>query len=290
MTRLDISRPDGRVLEVEVDGPDDGQVVMFLTGTPSAGTLFSEHVGKGADRGLRHVAYSRPGYGRSDRATWRTVADCTADVVAIAEQLGIDELFVVGWSGGGPHALACAALLGDRVRAAATMASIAPWDAEGLDWLAGMGPENIEEFGVADTDEHELASFLERHAADFAGATGSDVQAAFGELLSDVDKAALSGEFADYIADSSRRAVEHGIWGWFDDDRAFLRNWGFDLGAIKRPVSIWQGGQDRMVPYAHGEWLASHVAGAHAELHPDEGHLSLALGAYGDILDGLLAA
>src|ERR1700730_4150706 len=153
MRRLEVSGPNGRVLEVRVDGPDDGHVVMFLTGTPSAGGLFSEHVDKGAKRGLRHVAYSRPGYGGSDRAPWRTVADCTADVVAIADQLGIDVLFVLGWSGCGPHALACAALLGDGVRAAATIGSVAPGDAEELDWLAGMGPENIEEFGAADTDE-----------------------------------------------------------------------------------------------------------------------------------------
>lgn len=279
----------GRRIEIEQSGPDgaDG-VVLFHTGTPSAGVLFEPMVTAGAARGLRHVAYSRPGYGASDRRAGRSVADCAADVKSIADQLGIERFYTVGWSGGGPHALACAALLDERVIAAATLASVAPRLAEGLDWLAGMGKENVEEFGAAESGQ--LLSFLDEHAPGFTHVTAQGILDAFGDLVSPVDVQSLTGEFAQYLADALKLALARGIWGWFDDDVAFIREWGFPLDSIKRPVTIWQGGQDRMVPFDHGRWLADHVNGAQARLLEDEGHLSLMVGSYGRVLDELLAA
>jgi pimeloyl-ACP methyl ester carboxylesterase len=209
-------------------------------------------------------------------------------VSAIADELGIDRFFTVGWSGGGPHALACAALLGDRVIAAATLASIAPRDAAGLDWLAGMGEENVQEFGAAESGQ--LIRFLDHMAAEFAHVSPAQIQQAFGDLVSPVDVASLTGEFAQYLSDAVRLAVSRGIWGWLDDDLAIMHDWGFSLGEIARPVTIWQGGQDRMVPFDHGRWLAEHVAGAKAQLLPDEGHLSLTVGSYDRVLDDLLAS
>jgi pimeloyl-ACP methyl ester carboxylesterase len=279
----------GRRIEIERSGPDGADcAVIFHTGTPSAGILFEPMVEAGAARGMRHVAYSRPGYAGSARRPGRTVADCAADVAAIADQLGIGRFYTVGWSGGGPHALACAALLGDRVIAAATLASVAPRDAEGLDWIAGMGEENVQEFGAADSGQ--LIGFLDHMAAQYTHVSPAQIHEALGDLVSPVDVAALTGEFAQYLSDAVRLAVGRGIWGWLDDDLAILHDWGFSLDGIQRPVTIWQGGQDRMVPFDHGRWLADHVAGAKAQLMPDEGHLSLAVGAYGRVLDGLLAS
>jgi pimeloyl-ACP methyl ester carboxylesterase len=279
----------GRRTEIERSGPDGADhVVIFHTGTPSAGILFEPMVAAGAARGIRHVAYSRPGYANSVRQPGRTVADCAVNVSAIADELGIDRFFTVGWSGGGPHALACAALLGDRVIAAATLASIAPRDAEGLDWLAGMGEENVQEFGAAESGQ--LIRFLDHMAAEFAHVSPAQIHQAFGDLVSPVDVASLTGEFAQYLSDALRLAVSRGIWGWLDDDLAILHDWGFSLGEIARPVTIWQGGQDRMVPFDHGRWLAGHVAGAKAQLLSDEGHLSLTVGSYDRVLDDLLAS
>jgi pimeloyl-ACP methyl ester carboxylesterase len=279
----------GRRFEIEQSGPDAADsVVIFHTGTPSAGILFEPMVAAGAARGIRHVAYSRPGYANSVRQPGRTVADCAVDVSAIADKLGIDRFLTVGWSGGGPHALACAALLGDRVSAAATLASIAPRDADGLDWFAGMGEENLQEFGAAESGQ--LIQFLDHMAPDFARVSPAQIHQAFGDLVSPVDVASLTGEFAQYLSDALRLAVSRGIWGWLDDDLAILHDWGFSLDAIARPVTIWQGGQDRMVPFDHGRWLAAHVAGAKAQLLPDEGHLSLTVGSYDRVLDDLLAS
>jgi pimeloyl-ACP methyl ester carboxylesterase len=112
-------------------------------------------------------------------------------------------------------------------------------------------------------------------AKDLETVRGADLAAALGGLVSDIDKRALTGEFADVLAESFRRAVSTGIAGWRDDDLAFSRSWGFDLDAIRRPVTVWQGGQDRMVPFAHGQWLAAHIPTARVHLYPDEGHLSL---------------
>ncbi len=286
---VEIAAADGRRLEVELSGPEDGRALIFHAGTPSAGRVFEPMVQAGAERGVRHIAYSRPGYGASERHAGRTVADCAADVAAIADALGIERFLTLGWSGGGPHALACAALLPERVIAAVSLAGVGPFDVDGLDFLDGMGAENIEEFGAAQAGQDELRAYLQQAAPMLASAQPADLLAGMGDLISEIDRAALTGDFATYMAESMRAALENGIWGWFDDDIAFCRPWGFDLQDIRRPVTVWQGGQDRFVPFAHGEWLAGRIPGAEAQLHPGHGHLSLGVDSYGAILDGLLA-
>jgi len=287
---ITVTAPGGRRLEVEVDGPPDGLLLISHTGTPGGGLLYEPRVRAGAERGIRHATYSRPGYGRSERDAGRTVADCAADVAAIADALGATELLIEGGSGGGPHALACAALLPERVLAAASVAGVAPYGADGLDWLAGMGQENIDEFGAAVAGGDALSDHLQRMATELRHADAAKLHETLGDLLSAVDAATLTGEFAQYLADSSERALENGVWGWFDDDLAFLSGWGFALSSIVRPVSIWHGSDDRFVPVSHGEWLAAHVPGARVRLLPGQGHLSIAVGNYGEILDDLLAA
>jgi pimeloyl-ACP methyl ester carboxylesterase len=286
--RLAITGPHGR-LDVALDGPDDGQTVIFHTGTPSVTSLFGPLVDLGAERGLRHVVYCRPGYGDSDRRPGRSVADCALDVAAVAEALGVERFFSVGRSGGGPHTLACAALLPDRVIAAATIAGVAPSDAEGLDWLAGMGPENHEEVAAARAGEEQLLAYLKPEREKLLRTSGPELYLWLGGLASEVDRNAVTGAYADYMVAGTIAALRHGVYGWLDDDLAFIRPWGFDLEAISRPVTIWQGAQDLMVPLAHGEWLAAHVPGARVHLLPDHGHLSLALAHYGQLLDDLLA-
>jgi len=207
----------------------------------------------------------------------------------VLDRLGSDRFVTLGWSGGGPHALACAALLPERCAAAATLAGTAPYDADGLDWFAGMGPENVEEFGAAVAGPDTLTAYLNRESAGLATVTGGEVAAALGGLVSPVDVDALTGAFADSLAAAFRAAVSTGIAGWRDDDLAFVRPWGFDLSTIGVPVAVWQGGEDRMVPPSHGAWLAAHVPGARAYLNPDAGHVSL-VNAAAPILDDLLAA
>jgi pimeloyl-ACP methyl ester carboxylesterase len=281
---------DGRSLDVEVSGPAGRTPLVVHHGTPGERSQYPPFAGAAAARGLRYVSYSRPGYGGSSRQPGRAVADCAADTAAILAHLGVGRCYTVGASGGGPHALACAALLPDQVLACATVAGAGPFGAEDLDFLAGMGRENHEEFGAALAGEAELQGYLEREAESLADLTGEQVAAALGDLVSPVDAAALTGGFAAYVATSFHQALASGIWGWFDDDLAFTRPWGFDLDRIGGPVAVWQGGQDRMVPFAHGQWLAAHLPSARARLLPEEGHLSIAVGKFGEILDELVAS
>jgi pimeloyl-ACP methyl ester carboxylesterase len=285
---LHVDLADGRVLEAFSAGPADGMPLVFQNGTPTAAVLLPPLVEVAAARGLRTVMYSRPGYAGSTPQPGRAVSDAAADVGELMNTIGADSFITIGWSGGGPHALACAALLGDRCAAAISLAGVAPYGSPGLDWLAGMGPENVEEFGLALQGGAALTPWLEEQARQLGAVEGSDVADALGGLISDVDRASLTGDFAEYMAACFRRAVSSGVAGWRDDDLGFAKPWGFDLATIAVPVGIWQGGEDRMVPMAHGEWLAAHIPGADSHLYPDEGHLSLGVGALDRIVDNLV--
>ena len=283
-----ISLPDGRDLQVLMAGPENGLPLVIHEGTPAGLVVYPPAVRAARDRGLRVVIIARPGYEASTPRPGRRVADVAEDVAAVLDDLGADTFVTYGVSGGGPHALACAARLPGRCLAAASVAGVAPYRAEGLDFLAGMGPENVTEFGAALKGGDALTSYLEGKAAGFANVTADDIVAAFGGLVSDADKAALTGEYAATLAASLRAALRNGVAGWRDDDLAFTADWGFDLGQLAVPVAVWQGDQDRMVPYAHGQWLAAHIPGARVHLKPGEGHLTIALTALGNILDDLL--
>jgi pimeloyl-ACP methyl ester carboxylesterase len=197
---------------------------------------------------------------------------------------------VAGWSGGGPHALACGALLPDRVRGVLCVAGVAPYRAEGLDFLAGMGEDNVDEFGAALQGEEALRPWLEAHRPELLEVTGGEVAAALGNLVPPVDVAVLTGEVADDLAAEFRHALSAGVDGWLDDDLAFTRPWGFGLADIAVPTYLWQGSDDLMVPFAHGQWLAERIPGVTAHLEEGEGHLSIGIGAFDRMLDELMSA
>jgi len=274
-----ITTPDGLELEVLTAGPEDGHPLLYHGGTPSAAVLFPVLDRALEVAGLRLVTYSRPGYGTStpradlDRA-W-TIADDVADAVAVLDALGIGEFVTLGWSGGGPRVLGCAALLPGRCRAAGVLAGVAPYDAEGLDFLEGMGPENVRDFDAAAQGRAALAPYIDEQVAGMADVTATDVADSLGQLVDDVDRAATTGEMAEYLAESFRRASLQGSGGLLEDNLVMVRPWGFDVGDIAVPVSVWQGSHDLMVPFAHGQWLAAHVPAARVHLFDDEGHISL---------------
>ena len=279
---------DGRQLDCYLaDG--DGTPVVYHHGTPSAGVPPHGWADAFAQRGLRYISWSRPGYGDSTRNEGRDVASVADDVRQVLDQLGIDRAHTVGWSGGGPHAMATAALLPDRILGGASIAGVAPYPAPGIDWFDGMGPENIEEFGASLEGPDALIAFKERAYPVWSKVTADEVAEAFGGLIDHVDRGSLTGAFAENVAETTREGLRNGYWGWFDDDMAFSRDWGFDIGSISVPFHVWQGAHDKMVPYAHGQWLADHVGNACVHLHPDEGHLTLAVDNIGRILDELVA-
>jgi pimeloyl-ACP methyl ester carboxylesterase len=288
--RSELRLPDGRCLEVTVAGPANGPLLVSHHGTPSAGRLFGPFVDAAAARGLRTATWSRPGYAGSTRAPGRSVADCAADAAALADHLGADRFYVTGRSGGGPHALACAARLGERVIACATVASVAPWGAEGLAFLDGMAEENVEEFAATLAGPDELEAYLRPMAERILAADPRTMAEELGDLISDVDAEALAGGYGPFATELLHDGVRDGIWGWFDDDLALTDAWGFDPEDIAVPVTVWHGGRAHAVPFAHGAWLAARIPGARTELHPEHGHLSLGVARYADVLDDLIAA
>ncbi len=274
---------------MRVSGPAGGFPLVYHHGTPGAATPIRALQRAAHARGLRLVTTSRPGYGDSSPQPGRTVVDVTADTAAVLAAIGADRCLVAGWSGGGPHALACGARLG-ATAAVLVIAGAAPYEAAGLDWMTGMGQENIAEFSAAVHGEDQLRSYLRHEREQLKDVTGTDIVASLGTLLPDVDRAVLTGEFGEDIAASFREAVRTGVEGWLEDDMAFTRSWGFELAEISVPAMIWQGSADLMVPFSHGQWLASQLPSASAHLEEGEGHLSVGLGALDRMLDELVGA
>jgi pimeloyl-ACP methyl ester carboxylesterase len=285
----EIRAPDGRRLSTLTAGPPEGDPVFFLHGTPGVLGTYEPQIEEGVRRGLRHVFYLRPGYGGADRQPGRSIADCAADVEAIADELGIDTFYAVGESGGGPHALACAALLPHRVRAIAVLAGIGPSTAEDLDWEDGMGDANRQELEAMRQGPEVLQRFLEAQTRELRSIKSKgQLLAALDEHLCDADRAAIDGSLAEFLLEAWRGVGEDEIWGWLDDDFALGKDWGFDLAQVVAPVTIWQGRDDLVVPFRHAIWLADHIP--HSELHllDGEGHISLPFH-YGAALDALVA-
>jgi pimeloyl-ACP methyl ester carboxylesterase len=272
----------GRMLAVEDVGDPAGRPVLVHSGTPGSRLLYGPDVLDATERGLRLIGYDRPGYGGSSPQPERTVADCADDVRAICADLGIDRLATWGASGGGPHVLACAALLPDLVVAAASIASLAPFDADGLDYFAGMGQGNVDDIrqyfsdepasrAKADKDREEILAGQPADATDGTPAGGPD---GLESLLSAVDAAAMTGELGAFLDTSMREALAPGVEGWWEDN-CTVRPWGFSLADITVPVLLLHGRQDMFVPFGHGEWLAGRIPGVEARLLDDDGHLTL---------------
>src|SRR5215469_1726341 len=282
-----VQLPDGRRLDVNISGPPDGLPLVYHHGTPAAVPPIRALERAVHARGLRLVTTSRPGCGRSTRQPGRSVVDVAADTEALLAVLGADRCLTMGWSGGGPHALACGARLG-AVAAVLVVAGAAPYEADGLDWMAGMGEQNVVEFSAAVRGEDQLRPYLVQLGELMRNIGPADIFASMESLLPVVDQAALTGEFADDMAAGIREAIRCGVDGWLDDDLAFVKPWGFSLSDISVPTAVWQGSADLMVPFAHGQWLASRLPAASAHLEEGEGHLSVALGQLDAMLDELL--
>ena len=256
-------------------GAPEGRPVLVHNGTPNSRLLYEPTVRLAENQGIRIIGYDRPGYGGSERDPGRTVAGCAADVRAIATALGIERLAVWGISGGGPHAIACAALLPDLVPAVAVLASIAPWGAQGLDYFEGMGSENVEDFELTLRDRAAGRAKHEQDRLESLAATPETIYTTIETLLSPMDREALTVTLTRYLYESMQLGLAPGADGWWDDDVAFAEPWGFELEHIRTPVLLLHGRQDRFVPFSHGEWLARHIPGVEARLSDNDGHLTL---------------
>ncbi|HUC00264.1 MAG TPA: alpha/beta hydrolase [Solirubrobacterales bacterium] len=287
---FEVRTKDGRRLIAAVAGPEDGELVLHHHGSPGSHLMFDRHVEEGAERGLRHVSYSRPGYSGSDRRARRSYADEVGDAIAVADSLGVESFYAIGLSGGGGPALACAALVPDRVRSVVSASALGPRDGLGSDWLRGALPDNVREFEILEEGETELVAWIKPQLAEWIQVrTVEDLESDLDGYTCDADKN-LSEGYQAYRLAACQAFGPTDLWGWFDDDWAMWLPWGFDLAAITVPATIWQGGQDRLVPPQNAEWLAANVPGATPRFFPEMGHMSLFDNHYGEMLDDLIAS
>jgi pimeloyl-ACP methyl ester carboxylesterase len=274
-TEHDVPLRDGRTLHVYDDGDPGGFAVVVHHGTPGSGLLYQPRIDDAREQGLRLIGYDRAGYGGSTPNPGRVVADVAADISDVLDQLGLDRFASVGGSGGGPHSLALGALLPDRCVGLCAIASPTPWEAEGIDWLAGQGEQNRAEWAAALQGPDVLEPHLEGDAEELLEATAEQIREVLSTLLSPPDKAVMTGELAEFFHEETARALAPGVAGWRDDDLAFTRPWGFELSDIRVPVLLWQGVQDLMVPPDHGRWLAQRIPGVEAHISEEDGHLTI---------------
>ncbi|HVB52186.1 MAG TPA: alpha/beta fold hydrolase [Acidimicrobiales bacterium] len=281
---------DGRKLEVATMGDPSGHTVLFHHGTPGSYKTF-RFFEPLLDRGNYFlVTTSRAGYGASTRLEGRTIASVVDDARATLRHFRRDAYAVVGWSGGGPHALACAALDASRCRRAVTLASVAPQVAD-FDWTEGMGPENLEEFALATKGGAEYEEYMAVAGAFIADMTKDNAIELMGGLLPEADKEVLADDrVRELFADAMSYGFAKGWRGYYDDNRAFFLPWGFDVTAIEIPVALFYGDADLMVPPAHGAWLSGHVRRASTHHIAAEGHLSIYARHFDEIATELAAA
>jgi pimeloyl-ACP methyl ester carboxylesterase len=278
-----VKTPDGRQLSTQVYGDPDGRPVFLLHGTP--GSRLGPHPRSAVLHrlGVRLIAFDRPGYGKSDRLEGRRVADAATDVLAIADEFGLDKFAVVGRSGGGPHALACAASMPDRVTKTAVLVGLAPRGADGLDWYGGMTKSNVTEHAAAANGPEGVTARTEA-AADAVRADPASLLADLQPEMPDSDRRVVADPgIRAMLLKTYAEALRTSADGWIDDVLAFSRPWGFDPATVAVPVLLWHGAIDNLSPVSHAMWLADRIPTATVVVQAGAAHFS-ALDVLPDIL------
>ena len=271
-----VETADGRRLRVEVAG-DLRRVVVVQVGSPNAGMLYDRWVQDAASRGLTLVAYDRPGYGGSPPQPGRNVADCAVDVRTISEAVGFTRCAMWGFSGGGPHALACAALLDDLVAAAATIASPAPPDAPGFDYFALLSNDARKDYELFQSDRSKWEREGREQVEQVLAWSLEELAEQWSKGKAPVDRALFHGQFGTWLYRAVQAGLAPGDEGWAEDDIAIFRSpWGFEPASISIPVKVWHGLDDQFVRVEHGRWLAENIPHAQTELREGDGHLNVA--------------
>jgi pimeloyl-ACP methyl ester carboxylesterase len=261
VTETDLRVPGG-LLHVYDTGGADRLPLFWHHGTPNTGVP-PEPLFEASERlGIRWVSWDRPGYGASTPAPGRDVASAATYAEAVADALGIGRFAVMGHSGGAPHALACGALLPDRVRGVVAAAALAPYDAGGLDWFGGMAPSGVATLRAA------AAGRAARQRWEVERGDDQDLE------FTPADLAALEADWS-WFGGVVQAATADGPGPAIDDDVAYTAPWGFDPAQVAVPVLLLHGDLDRIAPRAHARWLAGRCPDAELRIFPDDGHISV---------------
>lgn len=269
-----VKTADCRTVAVETFGNPAGKPVFLLHGTPGSRFGPTPRSSVLYHLGVHLIATDRPGYGGSDRLMGRQVVHAAADVQAVADHLGLDRFAVVGRSGGAPHALACGALLPDRVHRVAALVSLAPWAAEGLDWFGGMAASNVRAYRAAERDHQRITASMELRASRIREDPAALIAGLRSEL-SGTDRAVVSDAgIRRMLQRNYREAFRQNADGWIDDVLAFTTDWGFKAEDITAATWLWHGADDMFSPVDHSRWLAAHIPHATLFLEPGAAHFA----------------
>lgn len=283
-----VKTADNRLISTEMYGDPDGKPIFLLHGTPGSRLGPRPRPAVLHRLGVRLISFDRPGYGESDRLEGRRVADAAADVLAIADAFGLEKFAVVGRSGGGPHALACAALLPERLTKAAVLVGLAPRSADGLDWYDGMTQSNTLEHMAAAKGYQGVAARTEA-AADAVRADPASLLASLQADMPDPDRRVVADRgIRSMLLETYAEALRTSAFGWIDDALAFYSPWGFDPATVTVPVLLWHGASDNLSPVSHARWLADRIPSAAVVVQAGAAHFG-ALDVLPDILRWLSA-
>ena len=271
----EIKKSNNKIIEILDNKVQSDKAIIFHHGTPGDASLWQPWLDTAATFGMRAISYSRAGYGRSDRNLGRTVFSNNTDISEILDSLKISCFISICWSGCGPHALATTCDY--RYFGAICLAGVGEYGAADLNFLEGMGQENHDEFGAALLGEKSITDWLREFASNLQSVTGAEVLEAFGSLIGKADRAVLQDGYADEVAKVMRKGLALGFTGWIDDDLAFVKEWGFKLSEVSKPVFLWQGDDDLMVPHAHSLWLEKNIPTAVLRFIPGQGHISIGI-------------
>jgi pimeloyl-ACP methyl ester carboxylesterase len=278
---------DGRSIEYIDNGVSSKSALILHHGTPTSMTVWGTWLAAAAEKGIRAIACTRPGYAGSDRKVGHRVIDANDDLGEILNQLNIENFVSVGWSGGGPYALASGLL--KRCTGVQLIASVSPYDAEDFDWFQDQTPEMIEEVKISAKSLEDCITFKEGYYTELRDMTAEQFLVEYEKRSSFKAFEAAYREFSKDLSFSMHDALRDSVFGYGDDEYAFLRNWGFETKDIQVPVGIWQGLDDKSVSPHMARWLNANILNPTLELLEDQHHGSIMVEKREEILNVAIA-
>jgi len=275
---------DGRKLTYFDNEVPGSAALLMHHGTPGLGDIWSTWINAASSRGVRAVSYSRAGYLGSDRAEGRTVWSTGTDFEELLAFLAISEFVSIGWSGGGPYALRSTFLSG--CKGAELVAGVAPLEEMGADWYTDTGPEDTPE-SIAKLTESVESAFQSAEEK-FVGIeelwSVEAIDTGARKRTTYEDFSELYAAFNEILSISLLNSLKPTLLGYAEDDHVILKPWGFKIGSVSAPVSIWNGSLDKGVTVNMAQWQHRQIINSTLHIIEDQNHVSPMVELMGDIL------
>ena len=277
---------DGRALDYTDNGVSSKSALILHHGTPTSMAVWGTWLAAIAEVGIRAIAFTRPGYAGSDRKVDHTVISANNDLEEILNHLEVENFVSIGWSGGGPYALASGLL--ERCSGVQLIASVSPYDAEDFDWFQDQSPESIEEAKISVASLADSIAFKQGYYAEIRDRKAEEFLVEYAKRASFSSFENVYRAFAEDLSLSLRDALRVGVIGYAEDEYAFLRNWGFEVKDVRVPVVIWQGLDDLSVSPHMARWFNENLYNPTLELLEGQHHGSIMVEKRAEILNAAI--